>query len=324
MSQPPEPNRQPRRFKQIEITKIPSLSPGEQSTVDFHSVINVLNVLRCELMVIGDLLAHNVDLLKQSLTLCEEQLRQINDHDASLRHASKVDEFERQLIDEITGQLPRKIPDPVAFAESMGNLQSILTILKLRAREILARNATPNRWERFSVDDLTTSLRQMFVAFAKNSKGRFRVVEDASLQTDRDYYIDLKFETASKSVYLPAVFVDVMRDLIANARKYTPPGGKITATLHQSDTGTQFVVKDTGCGIPPNEIELVVHYGKRASNVANIRTLGGGFGLTKAFLVTKQFGGRFWIASELGQGTDIRIWLPPVAPELRETRPPTG
>jgi signal transduction histidine kinase len=38
--------------------------------------------------------------------------------------------------------------------------------------------------------------------------------------------------------------------------------------------------------------------------------MGGGFGLTKAFMVTKRFGGRFWIASELGRGTRIRIVIP--------------
>jgi len=113
-----------------------------------------------------------------------------------------------------------------------------------------------------------------------------------------------------------------MRDLIANARKYTPPGGEITAALYQDAHGTKFLVKDTGRGIPPAEIEQVVHFGKRASNVSTVRTLGGGFGLTKAFLVTKQFGGRFWIGSELGKGTNISIWLPPVAPDQRETQLP--
>ena len=38
--------------------------------------------------------------------------------------------------------------------------------------------------------------------------------------------------------------------------------------------------------------------------------MGGGFGLTKAFLVTKQLGGRFWIASDVGVGTRIRIRVP--------------
>jgi len=309
-------------MKQVEITEIPPLTAGEQSIVDFHSIINVLNVLRCELMVIGDLIAGNTDLLSRGLSSCEQLLKTMSDHEATLRQAATVDEFERQLTDEILEHLTSAKPDPTQLAESMANLQSVFEILTLRAREILARAAAPDRWERYTTQQLWDLLHQFFVAVAKNSRGRFRILQNAALQTPRDYYVDLKFETAGNSVYLPPVFLDVMRDLIANARKYTPPGGDITAALYQGFDGTKFVVKDTGCGIPPDELELVVHNGKRASNVSHVRTLGGGFGLTKAFLVAKQFGGRFWIASELGKGTDVRIWLPPVDADLRVTQAP--
>ncbi len=306
----------------IEITQIPPLNPGEQSVLDFHSIINVLNVLRCELMLIGDQIAKNTDLLANSLRLCEKLLGAMSDHKASLRHAAELDDFETKLMEEIHRHLATSSPEPIELAESLSNLKSVFSILQLRARELLARAATPDRWERFETADLHSSLHQMFVAFEKNSKGRFRILTNAARQTARDYYIDLKFETAGRSVYLPPVFVDVMRDLIANARKYTRPGGEITAALYQDINGTRFLVKDTGCGIPAEEIELVVHFGKRASNVSTVRTLGGGFGLTKAFLVTKQFGGRFWIGSKLDEGTEIRIWLPPLAPDQRETQLP--
>ena len=309
-------------MRQVEITEIPPLTPGEQSIVDFHSIINVINVLRCELMVIGDLIAGNVDLLSRGMEMCEDLLRAMSNHDATLRHAAQVEDLERQLLAEIEERLVGVCPEQARFAESMANLQSVLTIMRLRAREVLARAAAPDRWERYTTDQLRDLLLQQFFAIEKNSKGRFRILQNAALQTERDYYVDLKFETAGKSVYLPPVFHDVMRDLIANARKYTPPGGDITAALYQGATGTQFVVKDTGCGIPFDEIEQVAHYGKRASNVGSVRTFGGGFGLTKAFLVAKQFGGRFWIASELGVGTDVRIWLPPVSCDRRETQLP--
>lgn len=309
-------------MKQIEITEIPPLTPGEQSIVDFHSIINVLNVIRCELMVVGDLIAGNTDLFSRGLSSCEKLLKTMSDHDATLQQAARVDEFERQIMDEILEHLTSAKPDPTQLRESMANLGSVFEILNLRAREILARATAPDRWERYTTQQLWDLLHQFFVAVAKNSKGRFRILQNAALQTPSDYYVDLKFETAGNSVYLPPVFLDVMRDLIANARKYTPPGGDITAALYQGFDGTRFVVKDTGCGIPPDELELVVHNGKRASNVSHVRTLGGGFGLTKAFLVAKQFGGRFWIASELGKGTDVRIWLPPVAADLRATRAP--
>ena len=109
---------------------------------------------------------------------------------------------------------------------------------------------------------------------------------------------------------MPAVFQDVLRDLVANARKYTAPGGHITAALYEDPTLLRLVVEDTGRGIPANELATVVHFGRRASNVGDVRTLGGGFGLTKAFLATKQFGGRFWLASQVGTGTRIRINVP--------------
>ena len=43
-------------------------------------------------------------------------------------------------------------------------------------------------------------------------------------------------------------------------------------------------------------------------------TMGGGFGLTKAYLVTRQFGGRMWIASRPGAGTRITLSIPRPAP----------
>jgi signal transduction histidine kinase len=73
------------------------------------------------------------------------------------------------------------------------------------------------------------------------------------------------------------------------------------------------VVEDTGRGIPAAELASVVQFGYRGSNVADVRSHGAGCGLTKAFLVARQFGGRFWIASELGRGTRIRFRIPPVA-----------
>jgi signal transduction histidine kinase len=80
--------------------------------------------------------------------------------------------------------------------------------------------------------------------------------------------------------------------------------------LYESANELRFVIQDTGCGIPADEIVTVVQYGRRGSNVRHVRTMGGGFGLTKAFLVTQRFGGRFWIKSEIGVGTRITLVLP--------------
>jgi signal transduction histidine kinase len=158
---------------------------------------------------------------------------------------------------------------------------------------------------------LHADFRTFFAAVEKNGKGRYRIVYNAARKGPQDYYIDIRFEASDGGpLLMPPVFQDSMRDLVANARKYTAPGGSITAALYEDDRALRFVVSDTGRGIPEAELETVVQFGKRASNVGNVRTMGGGFGLTKAFMVTKRFGGRFWIASELGRGTRIRIVIP--------------
>ncbi len=305
-------------MKEIEITEIPPLSPGEQSLLDMHSVVNVLNVLRCELTVLGLMAADNEDYLHEGVAVCEALLASLHDPEAALREAAHVDDFERTVFAELKAKLatPPRTPDPKEMAEGIENLRTVFAILKVRAQEILARAAAPDRWVAFDLGQLRTSFLDVFSAIEKNSKGRYRILYNAARKEPQDYYIDFKFETAGgEALLMPPIFQDTMRDLIANARKYTAPGGSITAALYEDAAELRFVVSDSGRGIPESELAQVVQFGKRASNVGDVRTMGGGFGLTKAFLVTKRFGGRFWIASELGRGTRIRIAIPrPTAP----------
>jgi hypothetical protein len=305
-------------MKEIEMTDIPLLTPGEQSLLDLHSVVNVLNVLRCELAVLGLLAADNDDYFHEGQAVCEALLRSLHDPSAALLEAARIGKYEQVVFTELAAKLvaPPAQPDAGELAKAMANLHAVFTILKLRAHEILARAAAPDRWESFNLTALRADFVAVFSAIEKHSRGRFRILYNAARKEEKDYYVDFKLETAGGApLAMPAAFTDVMRDLIANARKYTPPGGSIVAALYEDAAALRFVVADTGRGIPEQELLQVMEFGKRASNVADVRTLGGGFGLTKAFLVTKRFGGRFWIASELGKGTRIRITIPlPSAP----------
>src|SRR5690606_18659171 len=113
------------------------------------------------------------------------------------------------------------------------------------------------------------------------------------------------------SLTMPVVFKDVMREIITNSRKYTNPGGNIDIKLEMSDHLLRFEVSDSGYGIPESELENVVDYKFRASNVIqNKMILGNGFGLTKAYYNTKQLGGRMHIESVLDKGTTVIIEIP--------------
>lgn len=300
-------------MQEIEITEIPPLKPAEQTLLDMHSVLNVFNVLWSELTLIGLALENDGGLLKNGLTLIRSLVGALRDPQASLESARQIDAHIQTFNTEIAAQLTRH-PEARRCAEitkSLGSLESVFAVLRVRARELLARAGNPELWVEVTTGGLQRDFEAVFAAIEKNSHGRYGIVYNAALQGRSDYYIDLKFESATGDrLWLPLVFKDVMRDLIANARKYTAPGGLITAALHADAEKLHFIVRDSGRGIPLTELASVVNYGQRGSNVTDVRTMGGGFGLTKAFFVTKQFGGRFWIASELGHGTRVRIELP--------------
>ncbi len=273
--------------------------------------MNVLNVLNCELIVLGLTVADDEGFFSDGLIQCEVMLASLHDRELALRQAAEIDVMEKRVFDELGRKLAAIKGAKPEWLESLGNIRTVFAILKLRARELLARVAAPERWMEFSIDALRRDFEEVFAAIERNSRGRYRILYNAARQLEGDYYVDLKLEAGDdKVVTMPPVLLEVMRDLIANARKYTPPGGHITAAFYADAQELRFVVRDDGRGIPSEEIKQVVAFGKRASNVGAVRTMGGGFGLTKAFFVTKQFGGRFWIASRLGYGTQVRLWIP--------------
>lgn len=297
---------------ELEITSIPPLADEERSLVDCHSAINAANVVRAELEELGRLL-NDPALLVSALQRCERLQRDFHDRQTAVADAAQLDDDEHAIDAVIAAALARRpaLRDRADVLETIANVHSALWILRVRLRELVARTAAPAAWTTYAIQELEADFQEFFAALERHARGRYRFATNLACQRPGDYYLDFKLEgTAGRKVTIPAVLKDVLRDLIANARKYTAPGGQIRAALHASPDGIRLVVQDTGRGIPADELRAVVAFGRRGSNVADVRTLGGGFGLTKAFLVAQRFGGRFWIGSEEGRGTTVRIWLP--------------
>lgn len=222
---------------ETEITDLPPLKPNERSLLEMHSVLNIFNVLRGELVLIGLTLANNPDLLARALAICDGLIKTLHDANAGLATARDTDQHVQSLKAEVEAALAARpeLGEHPEIKESLANLGSVYAILRTRAREQLARAQAPDRWLEFSAAALERDFHAAFAAIEKNSHGRYRILYNAALQTPPDYYLDLKIEgKQGDQLRMPAVFQDVMRDLIANARKYTPPGGHITAALHES------------------------------------------------------------------------------------------
>ena len=110
----------------------------------------------------------------------------------------------------------------------------------------------------------------------------------------------------------------VLLNLISNAYKFTPEGGKVTVTLKQVDstenTGSyELRVKDTGMGMAPEFAKKVFEAYSRDRTVNNIQGTGLGMAITKS--IVELMGGTIEVKSELGKGTEfiVRIDFPLVA-----------
>jgi two-component system, OmpR family, phosphate regulon sensor histidine kinase PhoR len=106
----------------------------------------------------------------------------------------------------------------------------------------------------------------------------------------------------------------VLIDLVDNAIKYTPEGGRVTidarpATL-DGHPAVDLAVADTGIGIPSQDVPRLTERFFRVDR-ARSRELGGtGLGLAIVKHIVQAHGGRLTIESVLGQGTTVRVTLP--------------
>ncbi|MBM3155542.1 MAG: HAMP domain-containing histidine kinase, partial [Chloroflexi bacterium] len=101
----------------------------------------------------------------------------------------------------------------------------------------------------------------------------------------------------------------VFNNLIDNALKHTPRGGKVSITAHQPATSlTEVTVSDTGPGIPPEELRHVFERFYRVNN-SGTKT-GTGLGLAIAKEIAKAHGGNIAVFSKLNDGTRFVVTLP--------------
>ena len=106
----------------------------------------------------------------------------------------------------------------------------------------------------------------------------------------------------------------VVVNLLANAVKFTPKGGKISAWIGTAEDGSLlFSVTDTGIGIEPANIaKVLTPFGQVETTYA--RRFGGtGLGLPIAKSLIEMHGGDFSLESEVGKGTKVNFSLPPKA-----------
>lgn len=111
---------------------------------------------------------------------------------------------------------------------------------------------------------------------------------------------------------LPNIFIDQNRikqvfiNLIDNAFNFTPSGGNVGIFIHSNGTNIIVSVKDTGCGIPANELPKVTEKFFKGKNINSKN----GIGLSICDEIIKLHNGELKIYSEENKGTEVYLYLP--------------
>ena len=115
---------------------------------------------------------------------------------------------------------------------------------------------------------------------------------------------------------LPDVALDrqlcrqALLNLVSNAIKYTPPGGRIDVRITHDGDVLRWSIRDSGIGIPKAARHRLFERFYRAENAVTLDTEGTGLGLYLVRLIVERFGGTIACESEEGQGTRFHVTLP--------------
>ncbi len=107
------------------------------------------------------------------------------------------------------------------------------------------------------------------------------------------------------------MLVQIMLNLLSNAKKFTPAGGSIRIEVRRNDAGGLDIgVHDSGIGIAEQDIPLVLEPFRQVRSAYHREGGGTGLGLPLVVGMTKLHGGEFVLRSKLGRGTSALVRLP--------------
>jgi signal transduction histidine kinase len=110
--------------------------------------------------------------------------------------------------------------------------------------------------------------------------------------------------------------LEIFTNLLSNAFKFTPDKGRVTLAAKEEGDYIHLEVADTGTGIPATSLHAVFNKFEQVKPTKGLarKTRGTGLGLTIVKGFVEAHGGRVWIESEEGRGTQAHVLLPKARP----------
>ena len=131
----------------------------------------------------------------------------------------------------------------------------------------------------------------------------------APLAESKSITVDNKVGTSLPVRVDQARMLQVFRNIIGNAIKFTHERGTIKIEAHVKGNAVEVEVHDNGIGIPSEEIERIFLKFQQVIPAKGERVKGTGFGLATVKQIILAHGGKVWATSQLGKGSTFYISL---------------
>jgi len=237
-----------------------------------------------------------------------------------LRDVTAERESER-LKDEFFALVSHELRTPltsiIGYLELVIDDEEELSADARRFLEVVERNAT--RLLRLVGDMLFVAQVEAGRLSLERSAVDLALVASESVEAARPSAERGDVELALEADQVPLVtgdrdrFGQMLDNLVSNAVKFTPPGGRVLVRLTGGDDGTVLSVTDTGPGIPAADQEHLFERFYRSSHATAAAIPGIGLGLTIVKTIAELHGGRVRVESREGEGTTVRVELPHVS-----------
>lgn len=164
---------------EVEIVEIPPLSSSEESLLEMHSMLNIMNILMGELQLM-DMMVGSSSCLTKALEESQSILDSFEDLKAAIAKARAYNDSRAlilQGIEDALGRCEKLTPEErQSIQSSCSNIKSALNVLEIRAHEVVARSEHPGEWKDFEIEELRHNFVNFLAAVEKNSRGRYRII----------------------------------------------------------------------------------------------------------------------------------------------------
>jgi two-component system sensor histidine kinase BarA len=199
---------------------------------------------------------------------------------------------------ELTGQQKEYLEDVLRGSQRlMTSINAILDMAKIEARKMTLKNSS------FSLAELIREIEHR--------------MDPVALKKNLELEVDLEGELV---VYADKQKIEqVIVNLVGNAIKFTPAGGKVTITARQKEKEILVWVADTGIGIKEEDQEYIFEAFRQVDGSSTRSHQGTGLGLALAKNLVEMHGGTIWVESRPGLGSTFYFTIPLAQKETEVT-----